>query len=198
MEKAKKVVHKLHKAKPHLDYIAALLTIPVLITAIIINVTNLSKNAKTTPTPTPSQIRSAYGNTTIQTVKATSIPQPTSGPNCLAGIGQVAVSYPQEGDTVSANPLCIDISYQSQNHCGVVWAYRINGGPWSDYSNNSVCLYNMPSGTISYDLQVKSLVNTDSQIVHRTFTYAPLVTPTPTIAITTTPTPAPSVTSTQK
>lgn len=191
-DKTKAVVHRIHKTKPVLDYIAALVTIPVLITAIIINVTNLQNKSKATPTPTP--VRSSYGNTTIQTVKATTIPQPTSSPNCLPGIGQITIAYPQEGDTISANPTCIDISYQSQNHCGVVWAYRINGGPWSDYSNNSVCLYNMPSGQVNYDLQVKSLVNTDNEIVHRTFQYSPLVSPTPTSI----PTPAPSVTGTLK
>lgn len=192
MEKTKAVVRKLHKAKPHLDYIAALLTIPVLITAIIINVTNLSSKNKTIPSPTP--VRSSYGDTAIQTVRATSIPQPTSSPDCTPGIGKADIAYPQEGDTISTNPVCIDISYQSANHCGVVWAYRINGGPWSDYSNNSVCLYSMPSGQINYDLEIKSLVNTDNEIIHRSFLYNPLLTPTPTV----TTTPAPSVTATQK
>ena len=190
-QKAHAVAHRIHRTKPVLDYIAALVTIPVLITAILINVTNLSKNSKATPTPTPS-FRSSYGNTAIQTVKATSIPQPTSSPDCTPGIGKVAISYPQEGDSINDNPLCIDISYQSLNHCGVVWAYRINGGPWSDYSNNSVCLYNMPSGQINYDLKVKSLVNADTQIVHRTFTYTSPITPTPLVTMT----PAPSVTPT--
>ena len=187
-DKTKAVVHKLHRTKPHLDYIAALLTIPVLITAIIINFNNLQLKSKATPTPTPAP-RSTYGNTAIQTVKTSPNPQPTANPNCTPGIGQVNISYPQEGQTVTANPVCIDISYQSQNHCGVVWAYRINGGPWSDYSNNSVCLYNMPSGQINYDLQVKSLVNTDNEIIHRTFQYTSTVTPTPILSPTAAPTP---------
>ena len=193
-EKTKAVVHRIHRTKPVLDYIAALVTIPVLITAIIINVTNLQNKSKATPTPTPT--RSSYGNTAIQTVRTSTAPQPTSSPNCLPGIGKITITYPQEGSTISANPVCIDISYQSFNHCGVVWAYRINGGPWSEYSNSSVCLYNMPSGQVNYDLQVKSLVNTDTEVTHRSFLYSSLVTPTPTGVPTITPTPAPSVTST--
>ncbi len=192
MDKAKNVVHKLHKAKPHLDYIAALLTIPVLITAILINVTNLGKS-KNVPNPSPAP-RSTYGNTSIETVKATSVPIPTSSSNCTPGIGNVSIDYPQNNSIVSVNPVCISIAYASNNHCAVVWAYRINSGPWSNYSNDSVCLYNMPSGQITYDLQIKSLVNSDTQIAHTVFTYAP-PSPTPTpIGVTPTPSLTPSTT----
>jgi len=186
-EKTKAVVHKLHRAKPHLDYIAALLTIPVLITAIIINVTNLNKSSHT-PTPTPAS-SGVYGNTSIQTIKVSSTPQPTDKPDCIPGIGSISIDSPQTGATVSDNPICINISYLSQNHCGIVWAYRINNGPLSDYSNNSVCLYNVPPGQVTFSLNVKSLVNTDTKSVSVSFQNAPLVTPTPTSI----PTPTKSV-----
>lgn len=190
LQKTKHVVGKLHKAKPHLDYIAALLTIPVLITAIIINVTNL-QNKKPSPTPTPSAHGASYGNTGIQTVKVTSSPVPTDTPNCIPGIGNISIDSPQNGAIVSTNPICINISYLSQNHCGVIWAYKINNGPLSDYSNNSVCLYNVPAGVVTFNLQVKSLVNSDMKSLGVTFQNAPAVSPTPTSTISPTAAPTP-------
>lgn len=191
LQKTKEVVNKLHKAKPHLDYVAALLTIPVLITAIIINVTNLQNRSKATPTPTPVTQARTYGNTGIQTVKVTSAPPPTDRPGCTPGIGNISIDSPQNGDVVNTNPICINISYQSQNHCGVVWAYRINGGPLSDYSNNSVCLYNVPAGPVSFSLQAKSLVNSDIKTLGVTFQNTPIATPTPVVTVTPTTAPTP-------
>jgi hypothetical protein len=186
LHRTKALAKKLPAAKPHLDLLAAILTIPVLITVIILNFGNLTKGNKT-PTPTPD----IQTRTIIEKVPVTSAASTTNSPGCTPGIGNLAINTPQEGDSVSTNPTCITISYQSNNHCAVVWSYRINNGNWSDYSNNAVCLYNMPAGPITFDLQAKSLVNSDSVTLERHFVYAPTLTPTPTQA-----TPAPTATPT--
>ena len=186
--RTKAIVKKLPAAKPHLDLLAAILTIPVLITVIILNFGNLSKTNKTI-SPTPE----VQTKTVIEKVPVTA--STTSSPNCTPGIGNLSIDDPQEGESVSANPTCITLSYQSNNHCAVVWTYRINNGNWSDYSNNAVCLYNMPAGPITFDLQAKSLVNSDTVTIERHFVYTPTITPTPHPTLTQT-TPAPTVTPT--
>lgn len=189
LHKTKAIVKKIPAAKPHLDLIAAILTIPVLITVIILNFSNLTKSTKATqpiPTPTP-RIET---QTVIEKIPVAVSNIPTSSPACTPGIGDLSLDTPKEGSTISTNPVCITISYQSNNHCGVVWAYRINNGSWSDYSNNAVCLYNMPPGPITFDLQAKSLVNTDTVTLERNFTYALAITPTPSASV---PTPTPTL-----
>lgn len=187
LEKSKEVVKKLPAFKPHLDFIAALLTIPVLLTVIILNFGNLFKPKTESPTPTPIV-------QTITAVPGTKTIVPTNSPSCKQTIGPIRISEPQEGDIVTANPVCITIDYQGEGYCSVVWAYSINSGPQSDYSNNSVCLYNMPSGTIHFQLFVKSLTSSATQTLTRTFTYQPATTPTPTSTATPTPSNTPTPT----
>ena len=196
----KENIKKLPDKKPHLDFIAALLTIPVLITVLILNLANLKpKSTQTTPTPTPGQTtRTIYitqpGGGNITPVHTTNPPQPTSNPNsCIKEIGPISISSPQEGDTVTSNPACITISYNTGNYCSVVWAYKINNGPLSDYSNDSVCLYNLPNGTNTFELNVKSLASNSTQTLVRHFTYkGPATTPTPSNSPSATPTVSPT------
>jgi hypothetical protein len=195
----KRAVKRLPDVKPHLDLIAAGLTIPVLVTAVLLNFGNLqTKLTGQTLAPTPtSQIPRVIDNTASQ-VKITSMPstpQATNSATCQAGIGNISIASPLEGQNITNNPVCININYQSGNYCSVVWAYRVNGGPLSDYGNNSVCLYNLSPGKTIVELDVKSLVNTNTQTLIRTFTVVGAVTtptptdiPTPTILLTPTPT----------
>lgn len=196
IRKTKELIKRVPAIKPHLDLLAAVLTIPVLVTVIILNFSNLAKS-KSTIVPTPTTPPVSTTKTIIEKVPVaiTSIPS-TNNTQCTPGIGNITIDSPKENDTTTTNPVCIDISYQSNNHCSVVWAYRINGGQWSDYSNNAVCLYNMPSGPVTFDLQVKSLMNSDTTTLERHFTYQPTVTVTPSptpipTTVTSTPTPTP-------
>lgn len=182
---------KLPEKKPHLDFIAAILTIPLLALTLYLNISNL-KNKATTPvpsaTPQPTiHIIHVPENITPKTI--TTAPQPTSDTNtCIKDIGPIDISYPTEGQTVSDNPLCIQIDYQVGNYCSVVWSYRINSSSWSDYSNNSVCLYNLPSGNNTFQLQIKSLSSPSTQTLTRHFVNGLATSPTPTIPLTPTPT----------
>lgn len=189
--KVKKTLEWLPAIKPHLDLLAGILTIPVLLTVIILNFSNLSKENKPA-TPAPSAINSTQPVTVVQ-IHPTNVPVVSSA-TCQPTIGPLSITYPAEGQTVSNNPLCITIDYQSEGYCAVVWAYKINNGPLSDYSNNSVCLYNMAAGKVSFELDVKSLVSSQTKTYTRNFIYQPSTTPTPTS--TSAPTLTPTITPT--
>lgn len=195
LDKTKEVVKKLPTIKPHLDFLAAILTIPVLLTVIILNFSTLSKNSKTqTPTPTPSSTNSQVKSLTIIPVMTTPTTTPENTASCNPTIGPISIVSPSENQTVTTNPVCIGINYSASGYCSVVWAYRINGGPLSDYSNNSACLYNMPNGPVTFELDVKSLVGNDTTILQRHFMYqgstTPTTSPTPTPSISVSPTPS--------
>ncbi len=200
MGKTKELIKRLPEKKAHFEFISAVLTIPVLITVLLLNLNNLlPKNTKPTLSPTPSvvvtlsetpvdsqRITSSYSQSFISpqvtSVLITSTPEPTTNQNqCTPGIGSIDIGYPTEGQIISNNPVCIGIDYNAGNYCSVVWAYSINGSPLSDYSNNSVCLYNLPSGNNSFTLQVKSLVSNDTNSITRHFNYNPPVQPTVTL-----------------
>jgi len=171
--------------KIHLDYLAGILSIPVLVTAIIINWSNLTH--KTTPvtqnvSPSPQVIIVPQGASVV----------PTSSPTCQKSVGPIAISSPTEGESVSDNPVCITIDYSDPNYCSVVWSYRINGGAWSDFNNTSPCLYNLPNGEVAFNLRVNSTVSSDQQTLSRSFTYTGSAVATPTPSPTFTPTPVAS------
>lgn len=187
-------LRKIPSKKPHLDFIAALLTIPLLLLSLYLNITNIkNKNAAAlTPPPTQSNM---VNQPVVTRIVVTATPQPTANVNtCVKDIGSISIDSPNEGQTVRDNPVCIDINYQAGNYCSVVWSYRVNKGNWSDYSNNSVCLYNLPSGNNSFDLQIKSLSSASTKTLHRNFVYQSNQT---TISVTPTVSSAPTPSSAQ-
>lgn len=178
----KKSLKEAPNKKTHLDFVAALLTIPVLLSVIILNYNNLNNlNKKPNPSSTP--------NPTSQViiVSPSITPQnsnPTPQASCKKQIGPIVITSPTEGQTVSDNPVCVNISYSDPSFCSVVWSYRINGGTWSDYNSNNPCLYNMPNGNVKFELRVQSTVSqTQTQTFTRNFVYNGGITnPTPTPA----------------
>lgn len=191
MQRAWQRFAKYRLQKIHLDWIISILSIPVLITAIIINWGNLShKPTSVMPSVSPSPqviVVPQEGQSAL----------PTSIPSCTKSIGPLTISYPKEGQTVSDNPVCITIDYSSPSYCSVVWSYRINNGSWSDFTNTSPCLYNLPNGITHFDLRVNSTVSADSITLSRSFLYngSGIATPTPTSTPTLTPTPTSVATS---
>jgi len=182
---------KLPQQKHHIDFLAAILTIPMLITVIIINFLNLqNKTQNTKPTVSPTPIIVQVDQKTAPVVATSASPTPTNVA-CKQDIGSVSIASPQENQTVTANPLTISIVYNGDGYCAVAWAYKINNGDWSNFDNTtSVAAYNLPPGANTFTLQVKSLVADKSQTIIRHFTYAstsgsisptPTGTPTPTV-----------------
>ncbi len=173
--KGKKSIAKgLIKKKPYIEFLTAFLSIPVLISVLLLNSNSLKNiNAKPTPTPIPSvNAQSGFYAEPIGTEKPV-VPTSVGAPDepCERGLGPAAISSPQENDVVTDNPVTIDISYDDRQYCAAAWSYRINGGSWSGYDDRSVALYNLPQGPIKFELRVKSIVGSEEETVTRNFTY---------------------------
>lgn len=180
-------IRKIPDRKHYVEFVAATLSIPVLLTVILVNLSNLQAEKKETdPAPTQSVreiiIREGGNSVAVPSV------QPTNSDVCKKEIGPVSISYPGEGQTVSENPVSFTIRYTDKSYCSVVWSYRINNGTWSEFSSNSPTVYNMPNGNIKFELRVQSTVNDDQEQLERNFIYQnPQVTSVPTGSLTPTP-----------
>lgn len=177
----KKKLDKLYEKKPLVEFVVAILSIPSILLLLILNFKSLANinNAKLTPTPVssvtlPLTNRHFYSRpvslaptpTTMVTTSTTVTQAP-----CNTSLGPVGITSPGEGDTVSSNPVEVNISYDNATYCSAVWSYSINGSAWSNYDNNSVALYNLPDGQIQFQLQVKSLTSPDTTTLTRDFYY---------------------------
>lgn len=174
--------------KRYFELFAAILSIPMILTVILINMNTINKNkeslASTTPTSTPIQI--VVQNPTSDFGKINNPPKinitPTSTPTkaeCKKDIGEIEILSPQEGEIITTNNMCINISTDS-NYCPITWSYKLDDGNWSDYNNNDICLYNLTAGKKDLQLKIKSTVVDKTITLERTFTYQNSTTPTPT------------------
>ncbi len=195
LQRTRSTYRTLPDKKQYIEFFTALLSVPVLLTVILLNVNNLRSNAKpaaipTAPTPVKEIIYVSPQNTTsVATTKnsgststnpiliTTTAPTPTTSPVCDKSIGQVDIKTPAENETISDNPVSVIIAYTQGNHCAVVWAYRINSGKWSEYDDKSIALYNLSNGSITLDLKVKSIVTGEEAIITRKFSYTGAGTP---------------------
>jgi hypothetical protein len=147
--------------KPYIEFITAILSIPVLITVIILNFSNLQHLGKSQISPTPSE---------KSDVTAPDGTAPTTK-DCKKVVGPITINSPQEGDSLDDNPVAVTLSHDDDTYCPIVWSYRINGGSWSAYDDNPIALYNLKQGDVTLDLRVKSLSSSDSETITRNFTY---------------------------
>lgn len=181
--------------KSHVEFITAVLSVPVMLTVIILNLNNLAQQKNTTQkqstsdktTPIQVIITGEKNNTPTQY----STPQPSAPTgyisptmtSCIKEVGPVSILSPRENEVVSKNPLCITIATQS-NYCGVTWSYRFDNGDWSDYSDNSICLHSLANGNQTIQLRIRSQVSDDAVTLQRSFIYQGSSEPTvlPTVA----------------
>lgn len=177
----KKSVREFHTKKPQLEFFTALLTIPVLLTVIILNLNNLKGNQTKTPTKTETIfITQPAEKTETKEVIITK-------EACKPGIGDISIASPEENESINDNPVTVDINYRPGDYCLVVWSYRINNGSWSSYDDRSIALYNLQSGNIKLELRIKSVVNDDKKTLTRNFIYTGSSTPIPTTTISPSP-----------
>ena len=178
----KKSIKEFHTKKPHIEFFTALLTIPVLLTVIVLNLNNLKGNNNKDASKNET-IVITQGPATEKEVIITKVA-------CKAGIGDISIANPEEDEEVNDNPVMVDINYDAGDFCAVVWSYRINNGSWSSYDDRSIALYNLPNGNVKFDLRVKSVVNSQQKSLTRNFEYSGTQSsPTPTITLTPAPTP---------
>jgi len=184
---------RLPDKKKHVEFITALLSVPVMVTVIIINLNNLqqSKNAatkqQTTPSTAPIQVVITGDTGAQKRIPPLTTPTPdlTSSPTpsptvaaCKKQIGPVTILSPQEGEIVTKDTVCITLTTDS-SYCSITWAYSLNGGSWSDYTDKNICLYNLESGNKTIQLKIKSTVSDEVVELQRSFIYKnPNATPT--------------------
>lgn len=170
LEKTKKFLRTFPK-KHHVEYITALLSIPVLLSVIALNYLNLQNNTKKQETPQVNNEKPIIIE--ISGSQQNVSPLPTDKPSCKKEVGPISISTPREGQITNSNPVCFTIKYDDENYCSVVWSYRINNGSWSDYNSNAPCLYNLPDGDVKFELRVQSTVSQDTDSLERNFSYQP-------------------------
>lgn len=178
---------KIPEKKPYIEFFTALLTIPVLLTVILINYNNLKGNNTNKQPTAPEKI---FVYPTQSGTEGKDVNQPATQETvvvtkeaCKKQLGPVSITSPQEGEIVTDSPASVDVSYDSNTYCGAVWSYRINNGKWSDYDDKSIALYSLPQGNIKLELKVKSLATSDEKTITRNFIYrGGSSEPTPTIA----------------
>ncbi len=175
----KKRLDKLYSKKPLIEFIVATLSVPSLILVLILNYNSIKNlnDAKLTPTPVPNAVTPnsnvklpSFFTKPITRVSPTQSSSANQTP-CNKSLGPVSITSPNEGDTISSNPVEVDITYDNTDYCSAVWSYSINGSTWSNYDDNSVALYNLPNGPIKFQLKVKSLTSSDQTTLIRNFTY---------------------------
>lgn len=172
-KRIKKWYRGLPDKKRYAEFATALLSIPVLISVLLLNYTNLSSQKKeVAPAPTEKPpviitVTAPNNGGGQQTIVPTSTPAPV----CKKSVGPISISYPKQNQTVSDSPLCISVSYTVGEYCSAVWSYRINEDAWSDYTDKDICIYNMTSGEKKVQLRVKSVVSSDEETLERTFKY---------------------------
>jgi hypothetical protein len=159
---------KLPERKQYIEFFTAILSIPVLLTVIVLNLNTLRDKGKDTPTenvPVREVVITQPDTGKERVVTVTSEP-------CVEEIGPISIDSPDEGERVTDNPVQVSITYKKGKYCAVVWSYRINGGRWSEYDDNSIALFNPPKGEIRFELRVKSIASGDQKTISRNFTYA--------------------------
>jgi hypothetical protein len=178
MENVRKIVTALPEKKRYAELITAVLSVPVLITVLMLNISNLHKDPKNSianvPLSTPSPSISTPTPTLTSTPIMTMAPQ-----QCIQAVGPVIIVSPKEDEQVTRDPICLEIERASSNYCGIVWSYRINNGSWSDYMDKSICLYNLSGGKKTIDVRVKSIIGVDQIMMTRTINVVSTDSPTP-------------------
>lgn len=177
LEKIKNWYRGLPDKKRHVEFITALLTVPVLLTVLISNLGNINRDKKNQMTPTP--LAPTEKIIVVQPSGLPVSPSPTN-PECKKEVGPVKITSPAEGQLVNNNPVCLQISYQSEEYCGAVWSYQIDNSDWSEFTDKAICIYNLSPGPKELELRVKSSVSDDEVTLIRNFYYKSKEAPTPT------------------
>ena len=173
---------KLPEKKHHFEFITAVLSVPVMLTVIILNLNNLTQQKNTNQKQTTSEkivpiqvvITGEKQNTPSETPVATatqsaSIPSATPA-SCIKEVGIVSIASPRENEVVTKDPVCMTIATQS-GYCSVNWSYRLDDGNWSDYSDKNICLHNLTNGNKTLQLKIRSSASSDEVTLQRSFIY---------------------------
>lgn len=176
MERIRKKIQKIPERKRYIDFIAALFAIPVMATVLLINIGNLQNEKKDDPEASqPTQesvvIQPSNNNEAQDTEGSQQEDILQNNESCIKKVGPISIKYPAEGQTLYSNPVNILIDYDATEYCSVVWSYKINNTEWSEYTSNSISLFNPPQGNIQLELRVQSTASNDQTQLERNFEY---------------------------
>jgi len=188
VKKIKKNLKEFHTKKPYIEFFTALLTVPVLLTVIFLNVNNI-RGSNTKPAETKPDEKQTIVITQPESKNTTEKEIVVTKEACEPGIGDVSIVSPEEGENLSDNPVFVDIDYNANGKCNIVWSYRINNGDWSNFDDRSIALYNLESGDVKMELRVKSVVNSDTDTLTRRFIYSGITNISPSNSASITPAP---------
>lgn len=166
---------KLPEKKHYVEFITAVLSVPVMLTVIILNLNNLNqqKNANQKQTTNekivPVQVVITGEKQNGSNEVPTTIPSPTSS-SCIKEVGLVSIASPRENEVIAKDPVCITIVTQL-GYCSVDWSYKLDDGNWSDYSDKNICLHNMTNGNKTFQLKIRSSASDDEITLQRSFVY---------------------------
>lgn len=197
IQKIKKWYIAIPNKKRLIEIITGSLSIPMMLTVILVNFNNIKNQKTKTETSnaiTPIQViidnpsnKNTATNSTSPILKTTIIPTKTE---CKKEIGPIEILSPQEGEIITTDNVCINISTDNK-YCPVTWSYKIGNDNWSNFNNNDICLYNLNPGKKQLQIKIKSTIIDKTITLERNFIYQSSTTPTitPTTPVTATPTP---------
>lgn len=164
-ERIKKWWHSLPEKKKYLEIVTVLLSIPVLATAILLNLGSLRNKDKDTQPSQPQQ------NVTVVPVEFKEKEVSPTTKQCKKEVGPVEIVYPKEDQTVSENSVCIEIAQKSADYCSVQWSFKLDEGEWSSFTDKQFCFSNLSPGPHDVQVIVKSTVSQDQTLLERHFNY---------------------------
>lgn len=179
--------------KKYLELITAFLTIPVLLTVLLTNLSRIQDDKKNAMQNTPTLSVPTKEIVIREVITTTPVPTSEEEKPCIPQIGPVSIQNPTENSIVSDNPFSIIMSYTDGSYCPVVWSYRINNSSWSTYTDKSIDIYNVDRGEKKLEVRIRSTVSKEEKILVQNFTYDPPENKVVTPATTQTPVPMPSL-----
>ena len=177
--------------KRYLEFVTALLTIPVLLTVIYTNMVSIREDKKSNTTPTPEKsekiviIREDENKENEKSNTPTPVPTLDLSPTqttkeCKKEVGPVKISSPSEEEIVQDDLICVKIDYTVGEFCSVAWSYKLDDNKWSDYTSSPFCFSKLDPGKHELDLRVQSVASTDEVTLERTFYIKTKESPSPT------------------
>ena len=177
LEKIRYWYRSLPDKKRYVEFVTALLTIPVLVTVLISNVGRIQEDKKPKEiTPSPANSEKIIIITQKEDKEKPDKPTPTPK-ECKKEVGPVKITNPHEEQIVDKEPVCINIDYTVGDYCSVAWSYKLDDNNWSDYSSSPFCFSNLAPGKHELDLRIQSIVSKDELILERNFYYKTKETP---------------------
>lgn len=184
-EKIKVWYRELPDKKKYIEFVTALLSVPVLLSVLLINLSNLNNKKEATPTPTPKE-KVIIVTSSVSPTSSTSpflTPTPTTIIECKKEVGPVKINRPAEGELVTTDKVCIDIGYKTGEYCSVVWSYRMDDSDWSSFTDKEICVQNLSVGPKELEVRIKSKESDDEVTLIRNFYYKSKEAPTQTPSV---------------